>query len=69
MLIIKIRKSFLRVINSDTLIQFLNLQIKEVLKFLKIYNANERIKSDDTSYYELLRDIFDNSKIITKNIY
>ena len=64
-------KVFLRVVKIEIFNKIISkaTDSKNFKNFLKIYNANERIKSNDNNYYELLRDIFDNSKkIITKNI-
>ena len=69
--LLKSGKVFLRVVKIEIFNKIISkaTDSKNFKNFLKIYNANERIKSNDNNYYELLRDIFDNSKkIITKNI-
>ena len=69
--LLKSGKVFLRVVKIDIFNKIISkaTDSRNFKNFLKIYNANERIKSNDTNYYELLRDVFDNSKkIITKNI-
>ena len=69
--LLKSGKVFLRVVKIEIFNKIISkaTDSKNFKNFLKIYNANERIKSNDNNYYELLRDTFDNSKkIITKNI-
>ena len=69
--LLKSGKVFLRVVKIEIFNKIISkaTDSKNFKNFPKIYNANERIKSNDNNYYELLRDIFDNSKkIITKNI-
>ena len=69
--LLKSGKVFLRVVKIEIFNKIISkaTDSKNFKNFLKIYNANERIKSNDNNYYELLRYIFDNSKkIITKNI-
>lgn len=69
--LLKSGKVFLRVVKIEIFNKIISkaTDSKNFKNFLKFYNANERIKSNDNNYYELLRDIFDNSKkIITKNI-
>ncbi len=69
--LLKSGKVFLRVVNLNKYNDIIEKSnnVKNFKNFLKIYNANEKIKTDDSNFYELLRDLFDNSKkIVTKNI-
>ena len=56
--LLKSGKVFLRVIKIDVFNKIISkaTDSRNFKNFLKIYNANERIKSNDTNYYELLRD-------------
>lgn len=64
-------KVFLRIINFKKFTEIISSanNIKNFKNFLKIYNSNEKFKGEDSTYYEILKNVFDSSKkIVTKNI-
>ncbi len=64
-------KVFLRIINFKKFNEIISSanNIKNFKNFLKIYNSNEKFKGEDSTYYEILKNVFDSSKkIVTKNI-
>ena len=59
-------KVFLRIINFKKFTEIISSanNIKNFKNFLKIYNSNEKFKGEDSTYYEILKNVFDSSKKI-----